>query len=1616
MILTDAIVLAQRLLSDFKTEDRALQKQIAYLRHACVSVKHVTALCVHLYRFTHLRCVPKALKKTIDESLLTPLKLQYNIERNDIDAFQNPVLNAEFESQLSYAILQAGDLTALLKINDAIISYLKRHHDDLLKTHGHIIRAELTIYKIPFNQAVSSVEALIELLARPFPEDNEKKRIQILSETFTLHLLFFNYQHVYDPTRDISPNKDTIKPRDEASPALPLPSAQASPTLLSERESEKHKALEEKRQDIHRSVRPKGDDKSMFEEKIRGRVSVYSKKRSRHFGICDDDHTSIELQNIHAYDFTPHKYRAKPNLDSPLVRHLKAQGVSFIAGPSGTAADCIEGLQFLCPSLSPKEYQHYLNLLAAAETGQGHHSIHEVILTSVHAGVLSVIKAQDKTKPFWERLDYDRTYVLFLSDQFKKSPAYQHLCLLYPQYLGHKLVWDETKESHLKAAKAATSWRAATSAKVAGKHFKTAPFWETHASNFNETDEKTSFIRQISSENFTLLTSEVTALSDTEKRFYRVFCAQTIALTHATTKLPDIETSGCILSDIGLTKTIGSHTGKSHQGDAAKLHNNDYVFFRFELQPVHHKSSRFGGGKIVLDGRAGNLLQHTWISLFEMLAPQQVSILNCLRYDGTTVRTYAGYYKGVVSVNYKHSAKQDIIDLGRTIFAGNELMPGLALCMIRELRRIGGAMQADFLGMFTAERLELDSPDYQVMIEKINYMLSRLFRVEAKTPRRVLLRDVKYRIMNPNDIKAAIDSGNLFKLRHCLTDKDIHQPIWSIDSVAVTAIEYAVLTNQTNIVLWLRKQGVLISPNFINVAMTVDSKIIQLTADTVRVLFKEHKLLNTEDRSTFGCTWLHVAVEKGQYDALRPLIQAGVSPSAKDKKDKDFLSYLEPYKILRHNPRVVSNLLDLYKQLDLPNDKFIQALKTEITRRLAIYTCKKRKIIITSCSILFEDKDFLNKRIRLLLEETDDHNAVLQLLAYGGTLPTNDDDTLLVKLLCNSLFQQPSEAEAILSSFAPYLSRTDTLTQTLPKKMSATISQGLWSCDQIKNLISAYPSFFRQQELINASLKRLLTYDSTSSLDEVCLLIKKGAVLPANVMEDLGKILFASIRKDIALFQKQLEALLETGISRETLIQSIQDRMVENAARLSPVEMEALLSVLPEYLRTPSILNAFLRTALSGGTEVQLACRLCAMDAELPVDKDQLLQDLFTRIVMIGDVEKAKMLIGKFADKASINCRYVKPFYFTSDPECSLRYCASKQQYDMLDFILEQAPGIDAIKGSDGLTYYSILGKTVISLMTSDIDKALDLLERYPDLIKQNPLLDRRTYSTHLFFNDKFHQVNVSSQLTHQRLRRLVALGIDLQSMRNESHSTLLMTLIENNQFNLAISLLSYVHPSIIMPKDAYGKTAGDYLMEKIMSVRSENLLLSSQPVRALSKILFPALTYLPLNLIERLIKEQAIPELLFVMSLHPKALNTRPRPENLPISRVSTTHLDELSNSALIDRAKYTTFKYTFMSLVTVATKRIILQGKSKTLINKILAAQYNLVWRAEGRARFQEAYEESQSSPLKRLKQLPEYQTLLDKVSEEAVGDEDLREQFLKAFHEKHNTWSLLDFINRP
>lgn len=782
--------------------------------------------------------------------------------------YHNNVDASIFESELALAILHSAPKTTSEKVNKRIIDYCERHKERILVESGDDLKYELIKYHICTEsdfETKNPVDVFIALLNRPLSNP------VIAAELASLHLVFFNYNHIYKPERD-APNEYVIN------------------DITHDRES------------VHRQVRPK-EIGQMFEPETRGRAQIISSQRSSEFGITTPEQLPEWARDWHRIKYTPHKYRAGLHLTSDILQEFRKHNAPYIAGPSGTTADCMEGLHFLMPGMTKEEIKEYYNLLAAAEVGFGHHSMNEIILPlcnlelyEPHAAKIRALTtagrkaaASKMSQQPWHGFDFVNSYEAFLSTEFKKSDQYKALAIKYPHYFApeRNQIENMTDALYHENDKSIVASQRFQRAHTVYKELSQGTYWREAEKTMGMEMNLESFTR-LSKENLTGIQTELGNLTPEEKAFYYHLMGQSTEITHYTNATDIITDSGVILSNTLLHKILGkgNFTDNSDE-DIAKLANGGNVFFRYELKHNHKMSSRFGEEHLIMKSETTPIFETGWVSLYDMLVPDSASIVRTISDEGNILRAQVGTYTHG-KITYKYGEKEHEFDVTGTVFYGPDIRKGIALTMIRELRRIGGPFQEKSLKDLSPEAM--------------NILMAKLFRIEAKIPGCVNMEKVSYRYTAPGSMWTAITGNN----------------ISVIQSIIGKGMPIDEVLSDGNTGLYLAAKS-------------------EKSYDAFVYLFEHGASIDNDKQSV-----AHIAALHGNVRALTYCLDHGINIDKKDSNNRSILSYaLESAKI-----NVIQCLLS--KGASLTIDDIVLTTKNGHADILS-YLFKRHPEIIPKC-------------------------------------------------------------------------------------------------------------------------------------------------------------------------------------------------------------------------------------------------------------------------------------------------------------------------------------------------------------------------------------------------------------------------------------------------------------------------------------------------------------------------------------------------------------------------------------------------------------------------------------------------------------------------------------------
>lgn len=818
--------------------------------------------------------------------------------QDGIDRFGNPIESSAFESNLAFFLLFFAPRQALEKINRAIVAYCERNREPL-KNREALLKAALLQYKLctpeDFREQLKPgavIDKFIALITRPlYPKQSEDPSEVVectknVSECTSLHVVFFNYQHIYNPVDD------------------------------AKSDSEK-KAVDNNRRELHKKLRPEQPGE-MFDHTIRGRDEKHCTVRTQEFGITETQYLDSATPKVwHRIPCTPHKHRTQVIAESPIVQAFRKHKIPFVAGPSGTAADCLAGITVLVPNLTYLEKQEYFNLLAAAEVAQGHHSFAEVILVLCNESLFPpLVKRLELTrkgiaaKDFWRHVDYTELYADFLSPSFKETDAFRLLVNgRYAKFFDMNPSLDNSGKLSLEIEEAYKALTPENENILQSWMFGFTTIWN-----------KSKFIRgqrlsvnkymQFSRYNLSKLETDLGQLTEDEMRFYTaITIQQPWEFTHYTMAGDGIFKSQEIwstnkLQEQKLLDQKNESLPKTPLKEGEFVSNSlgdtlcnefHFVYGRMELQHVD-QPSRFGNQQFIFNARSTILFSHGAVCFFNLWTPDAASVYKELKDEnGHVLRRSNGRGIFIYGVN---SYDFNVLD---TCFFGPDILPGIALGSIRELRRIGGEYQT--------RRLQDLSP------KGLNATTAKLFRLEAKLPATVHLSKTPYIYKAPLLMKSAIDNGQMDVIQklvqrgislqeeimpgitpliHAFSNKSekglqlvklFHAEDKRLISPKTTAAHIAAQHGNIQGLKYLMEQKFNFDVSDESQLTPVQTALINGEMETFQFLCEQGLKI---DKPQMG-TAAFKAVENGQAEALFYLLSQGVNPNLETKENNTLL-------------------------------------------------------------------------------------------------------------------------------------------------------------------------------------------------------------------------------------------------------------------------------------------------------------------------------------------------------------------------------------------------------------------------------------------------------------------------------------------------------------------------------------------------------------------------------------------------------------------------------------------------------------------------------------------------------------------------------------------------------
>ncbi len=316
----------------------------------------------------------------------------------------------QFETELARCIIDNSSFAILYRINRMIINYFRinRYADYHTQTDEQQRKACIKLGYIKENDTNNNfIKLFIQLL---------QDRSGDIAQCITLHKIFVeNY---------LKPDDIIVRQAGNAAKVQSL----GYLCLLALQKNN----IGEFANDLIFLLRPF----SQFSPFNRGRIQTVKSSRTYDFGITEKEDCPEWAVNWHYTPIFPAKDMFEPDMGSTTIRFFNKNEIPFIAGPSGTVANCLRGALLLLP-LTPGEIKEYINLIAAAEIAQGNHSFYEVMMIGANLKIFHKLKARNDNSSISvvPTIDMRNLYVDCLTDEVKISADYQALAEEYPDYL-----------------------------------------------------------------------------------------------------------------------------------------------------------------------------------------------------------------------------------------------------------------------------------------------------------------------------------------------------------------------------------------------------------------------------------------------------------------------------------------------------------------------------------------------------------------------------------------------------------------------------------------------------------------------------------------------------------------------------------------------------------------------------------------------------------------------------------------------------------------------------------------------------------------------------------------------------------------------------------------------------------------------------------------------------------------------------------------------------------------------------------------------------------------------------------------------------------------------------
>lgn len=229
-------------------------------------------------------------------------------------------------------------------------------------------------------------------------------------------------------------------------------------------------------------------------------------------------------------------------------------------------------------------------------------------------------------------------------------------------------------------------------------------------------------------------------LDKEETKLYELLMAMPWTMQYNSNYFSLILKNGCVYS-LEELKLKGINVSNNTTSMDREAHNTDYAFFSLTPNPVI-RSARYGYSTFFMAIEETELCgarDGAWISLHEQVEPYPKN--QCLCYPNKKDLVYSDYNRSPencyrtgefniasmkLTYGYPSNDREKTVSVLSEMFSGVDTVEGIALCTIRELRNMGGALYKDALAK--ADQSNEDTMNF------LYSLLGCLWRIEAKFP------------------------------------------------------------------------------------------------------------------------------------------------------------------------------------------------------------------------------------------------------------------------------------------------------------------------------------------------------------------------------------------------------------------------------------------------------------------------------------------------------------------------------------------------------------------------------------------------------------------------------------------------------------------------------------------------------------------------------------------------------------------------------------------------------------------------------------------------------------------------------------------------------------------